>query len=533
MEPICERVQMLYGCELKRLLFILLASFLLIDSPLRADEVCKDAECYVQMAKGLLDKGEAKEAIALLKQAVSSFPESRDAGLLLGIAYVKDNNLFWALKTFLSHLERFPSDCEARAWLAWVYLEQGSLHEAWAMAKPEICKGLEGARLALVRALVAHARNERAQVRKALEEAKRQGVLWDSDRVMYAQIQRIATPEDPPELMWRLETQFGWTTNALLGSPNDMATGAGIEGRTALAYGDAYLRFMPRLVVRPSVEAFVKGMRFTDESVRGLSWMNLGARIGFLYGDNALGVFVGYKTDYLLLAQGDPYSSGPLWFFNGHRGEVEAYLTKFLLAFFGAGTRTFRERARTRTEVDGGVGTNLRLYKSHALLAAFSARKYFANVKPWSVFGISALAYWHWQLPKDFLVKTGLLWSLDVYPESKGYQGFQSPNKDRTDNLIKASVSLWSPSFKGVRLGLAYDYSWRHSTVDIYAFSDHRVTMRVVWGGESEIFLPKKAGSDGLFPMQVEDKAGEGFVERIQDLLRQDEQVQRSSSCVQ
>ena len=533
MEPICKGIQMLQGFELKKVMFCLFASLIVVQAPARADEDCKEASCYVQIAKGLLEKGNAKQAIALLKHAVSRFPESRDLGLLLGIAYLEDKNLFWALKTLLGHVERFRSDCEARAWLAWVYLQQASLEEAWAMAKPEGCEGVEGARLALVRAFVAHARNEKREVRNALNEVKRYGVVWDSDRVLYAQLLRIAIPDDPSELVWRLETQFGFTTNALLGSPTDMASGTGIEGRTAITYGDAYLRFMPRLMVRPSVEVFVKGMRFTDESVRGLSWMNMGARAGFLYENNLLGFFLGYKTDHLLLAQGDAYSSGPMWYFNGHRGEIEAYLTNHFLVFAGAGTRTFRERARTRIEIDAGVGANLRVHKSHLLLVAFSARKYFARVKPWSIFGTSSVAYWHWQLPKDFLAKTGILWSQDIYPDSKGYEGFQSPNNNRTDNLIRTSLSLWAPSFKGVRIGLGYDFSWRNSTVEVYAFSDHRVTMRVVWGGHNEVFLPKKAGSDGLYPMRFEHKGGEEFVERIQELLRQDEQVQRSSSCVQ
>mgnify|MGYP001116841650 CR=1 FL=1 len=74
----------------------------------------------------------------------------------------------------------------------------------------------------------------------------------------------------------------------------------------------------------------------------------------------------------------------------------------------------------------------------------------------------------------------------------------------------------------------------RESTANRYAFDDHRVLARLVWSGDATLTGPAAAADGPAAPMAWDAGDGaRGLEERVQDLLRQDEQVQRSSSCVQ
>ena len=100
--------------------------------------------------------------------------------------------------------------------------------------------------------------------------------------------------------------------------------------------------------------------------------------------------------------------------------------------------------------------------------------------------------------------------------------------------LFRVGPAFFSPDLKGVRIGLGYDYSNRLSTAQNYAFDDHRITLKVAWTGDKMLWGPGLADSAPIIDMPWDTSSGStGLEERVQDLLRQDEQVQRSSSCVQ
>lgn len=495
---------------------------------------CDGPKCAVEAAKAFLDKGDPSRAVEVLREAQNKFPEDRDIALLLGISYLRGQNTLWAIRTLLAYLARWPDDCEARAWLAWAYMDRAALDEAWETAKVEGCEGESGARLALVRALVAKARGNEGDGALALFKAKGARKMWPKDREAFSDVLRQAAPSVPRELAYKVEVVGGYTTNALLGSPTDPKSGSVKKGESPIGQADAWVRLAPwlHLYVRPVLELQVKAVGFSASEVRGLSWLDLTGRLGVWVGRTRPRILLGWRPEWLLLGQGDRYDGGPVWYFTAHRGEFEAEIAPWLLVFGGAGHRTFRETARTRFEADFGLGGSLS-WDPVTLLWAATGRAYHANASAWNLFGGSVLMHGQVRLPLKMLLKAGITASIDTYPDSSGYAPFGSPSKDRRDVLVKPVLGLFSPAFHGLRVGVQYEYSHRDSSLAQYGFSDHRVTFRVLWAGEAEVLVPSASNLSPLADLPFE--AGEEALglDRIQDLLRQDESVQRSSSCVQ
>lgn len=496
---------------------------------------CPDVACYVRKAQDLIASGDAPAAVALLKEGVARFPAEGDLAVLLGAAYLESGNVFWAIRTLLRRVTEVPEDCAARAWLAWAYFVQASLSDAAEVAHGKGCEGPEGARLALVRALVEGARGDRDAAETAMWEARGASAAWPADRSAWAAVVRRALPDHVFDLEWRLEVAGGYTSNALLGSPTDPVSGSVREGGSALGQTDLQARFTPWVHrrLRPWVEFQFKGVGFLSDDVRGLSWLNLTGRGGLLVGASYPRFLVAWRPEWLLLGQGDRYGSGPVWYYSAHRGEVEVEVAPWLLVFAGAGWRTFREWARSRFEADLGLGGSVGLWPRVALLWAATARVYRARNPAWNLWGGGGLAAVQGRLPWDLLARVQWSASVDAYPDSAGYDAWRSPERSRRDVLLKPGLSFWSPAWSGFRVGLQYDFSWRHSTLPEYGFSDHRVLLKASWRGEAEVLRPPAARESPVLDLPWGSEEGGLWMDRIQDLLRQDEQVQRSSSCVQ
>ena len=504
-------------------------------APLPADEGCTEKACILDRAGGLLAAGDAEGALGLLKDAVGRSPLDGDLVVALGAAYLKAGNAFWAIRTLSQRVADAPDDCAARAWLAWAYLGQAGLDAAMEASELPQCPPPDRARLAMVRALVAGARGDRDRAVAAIREARASAQMWPSDRLAFTRVTRTALPDSLPELAWRLEVGAGYTSNALLGSPTDPASGSVLEGRTALSQGDLWLRFAPwvHTWVRPALEIQAKATGFLADSVRGLSWFDLTGRLGVSVGKVLPRVLLAWRPEWLLLSQGDRYDEGPVWYFAAHRAEVEFEAAPWLVVFAGAGHRQFRETARTRFEADLGLGGRAGLAPPLTLLWAFTGRVYRANASAWNLWGASALLSLQGRLPHGLLAKAGLSGSVDAYPDSAGYGPWGGNPDSRRDVLLKPGLSIWSPSWAGVRVGVQYDFSWRDSTLAAYDFEDHRATVRLVWTGDAEVLVPGPGTGKPILDLPWGGGGVDEGMERIQDLLRQDEQVQRSSSCVQ
>jgi hypothetical protein len=122
----------------------------------------------------------------------------------------------------------------------------------------------------------------------------------------------------------------------------------------------------------------------------------------------------------------------------------------------------------------------------------------------------------------------------DWYPDSYRAEAFRGEGPEREDLFVRASYQLWSPALWGFRLGVSYDYSYRDSTLPAYDFDDHRALLKLAWTGTAELVEPSASGAAASADFDWGVGGGESaLLDRVQDLLRQDEQVFRSCGCAE
>jgi len=489
--------------------------------------------CYDSHARLLLEDERPKEAIALLKEGAGRFPESRTLVFLLAKAYLADDNGFWALRVLNDWLTRHPDDCEAALWLSWAYLQQGSLDDARAALEEAACPndGPPAARRHLLRSMIDRHGEASEEAGESLDLAYDAPETFPEDREAVARLKSQHDPWYMPPLSWRLELWGGWTSNAQAGSPKDPAQKTDDAG-SAFGNFSAWLRFAPNFNfwLRPALEADARMLGYASKAGRDFSYLLLSGRPGLLFGGSRWSVLAAYRFESLLLAGGDRYQAGPLWFYQAHRGEVEASPWPWLTFFFGAGQRQFREMGRDRIEIDGGLGGGYRVVKDLNLMGALSGRWQDAENDAYDLYGGSLLFSLEYFLPYRMSLRGGFSTNIEYYPRSAGY--FDTAK--RRDILLKPTAGFWSPALKGLRAGLVYEFANRFSTADPYAYTDHRVMVKLVWPFSLDPWLPEAEAPADHAPLDWGlHGESEGGGERIQDLLRQDEAIQRGSSCVE
>lgn len=478
----------------------------------------------VEEARLRIEAGEPREAIRLLKAVAPRTPE---ATLLLARAYLDDGNDFWALRTLLER----PGDPAAGLWAAFVHLQQGALDDAETILRDaELPEGSAlAARRELLLALLASSREEPAEARRNLEHAATAAEMYPEDLKALRRLRTAVDPGHRPALSGRLELVTGFTSNGMAGSPVDPAKQEEGEASGVGQLG-ASLRFSPDLHtrIRPGVELELRSLGLSREEARELSYLQLSARPGLSLGP----WFAGYRFELLGIAGEDRYSDGPHVFSHAHRGEVEAlFAGTGLTAFAGAGRRIFRERARERTEADGGLGLGFRPLAGVDALAALTVRWHEARAPQWNLRGGSALLSADVSLSESLSLRAGLVLSRDEYPDSRG--AFADGAPVREDTLVRPSATAWLAAADGLRVGVGYEPSWRWSTVDGYAYADHRVLVRALWTFTAEPGDPAASAPAAHVPLAWGLEAGEGLQERISELLRQDEAIRRGSSCLE
>lgn len=497
------------------------------------DTPCTDPVCAATTVRRLLAEGQARAAIEAAKRLVGAFPEDPVLPTLLGAAYLAADNTMWAIRILSARVAAAPDDCEARTWLARAYLVTGMPEQAIEALDADCpADSPVVVRRAMLRSVA-----RPGDAPRQLLEARRQRSAWAEERAALPGLTRRLDPDAMPDLVWRLEGTGGWSSNPRMGSPTD-AAGTGRDGGSAMAGLDLWVRAAPELgaVARPVVEAQARLFWLFADDVKNLSYLQLSGRLGVQFRALLPRVTLSYRPDWLLLPMGFRNETGPVSYAMGHRGEVEIETGRWVTVFLGAGRRIFREMPRTRTEIDVGVGGRVPLGNVGNLVWAGAGRSYRGRHSAYNLWGGGLALSAQLRIPKGFLARLGAAFSIDAYPDSAGTPDsdlFGSP-RDRRDLFFKVGASFFSPDLRGVRLGLGYDFSDRESTASRYAFDDHRVLVRLVWSGDATLTGPATAvvGPAAPMPWDAADGA-RGLEERVQDLLRQDEQVQRSSSCVQ
>jgi tetratricopeptide (TPR) repeat protein len=486
-------------------------------------------------AKGrkLLERGEASKTITWLKQAIERHPDSKVLQWLLVRAYLRDGNNFWAFRTLNMLAQRFPSDCEPWLWTAWIQIQQGALEEAREALSSAKCrpKTPHSARKALLASMVEQHAKEQHRAKKHLEKARRADAVFAED---LDAIERQITMLDPgyiDPITAKLDLAFGWTSNATAASPVDPQS-AREDASSPTGQAGLWLRLVAPTsrYLRPTVELDSRALGYTFEVGRSFSYLLMGGRPGLMIGDTTPNALIAYHYETYLLAGGDRYNEGPIWFYEAHRGEAEISLFSSLTLFGGVGRRIFRHYIRSRNEFDGGIGGNVSIDKTWRILGALTARGYIANKKVYDLIGGSALLSAEARLPERWSIRAGALLDYDAYPSSMGY--FDEASK-RIETALKISGSGFSPPiFEGVKIGLTYEYSQRFSSIASYDYTDHRILLKLLWNLSFDPFLPRAITPKGHVAIDYGFEAEE-MEERIQDLLRRDESIQRGSSCVE
>ena len=358
----------------------------------------------------------------------------------------------------------------------------------------------------------------------ALESARIKAEAFAANRAALVQLSSSAGSEP---LALRFELSGGWSSNGRAGSPVDpVETSASDPSTLGELLARARLAWPGVLLWRPAVALQAGARGLGSKRSRDLSTASLEASPSLTFAPAGLQLTAAYRFDALLLAGGDRYEPGPLWFHAAHRGELE--LQKGGLNLFAvAGERRFREQGRGRLEVEAGGGFTTLVRQSWRVVTGMTLRRHDARNDAYDLWGAAVLVSLERRLPAGWAARAGVLGSFDSYPSSTG---FFIPEAERRDWLGRVSTSLFTPRFFAAKLGISYELAHRSSSAPAYVFTEHRVLVRLLWSAGFDPGLPRSLSPAGH--VSIDYRLGDYERERIQDLLRQDEARQRSSSCL-
>jgi tetratricopeptide (TPR) repeat protein len=493
-----------------------------------------DAPCERVRAERLLRSNDLREAIEHLRNAVGRYPDDSALPLLLARAYMLEGNLFWAESTLRTALDRRPDDAETRSWLALVHLREGDpeLAKTVLATGPPPRKGPGRSRRALLGAYLADVEGDAPEGLSLLSGIGRSTPVYPEDRRAFSALGLRLDPWRIEPLSGELELAAGATSNALAGAPTDpggQGTGSG------LADGTIRLRFAPGLTssIRAVFELDGEGHFLADEEYRELSSLLLGGRVGGLATLGRYRALAAWRAEVLHLDQ------SPSLYSEAHRGEVEVETTAGGLFFGGAGHRVYRDERRTRNEWDLGLGGPIRAVKGAPAVFGATVRGASARSEAYDLLGASLALAVRFSLPGGVTARLSGSGSWDDYPHSGGAEGLLvfGTRERRQDLTGKATLGLWLQAWRRLRVGLEGQLSRRDSTADErpgfdfdYTEASARLLVRVGFGTDPS--APAAVSEPGHVPLEWGLGPGEASeAERIIDLLRQDEELRRGSSC--
>ncbi|MBW2264105.1 MAG: hypothetical protein JRG91_19245, partial [Deltaproteobacteria bacterium] len=398
---------------------------------------CEYVLCIHERTLCLIEAGEAGRAAELLLGEEDRFGEYRDYHLLLAAASLAGEDTSGVLETLDAYIAGNPDDCEAKSWLAWVYMDHGFTELTSEILQDEACTSGDGP-LALRYGLL-------SAFLDIKEEKEGDGgfpelevdEIFEEDLQLYRYVRSVASPHYNPPFFIRFVLQGGYTTNAMFGSANDPAMvhkkmdSPLLSHELHVGYAPLFApNFSPSLEVMSSSSIFL----FEDESRDDVadragsadpldfSSFDFGVRAGLKFlvpHDVYPSFYLGYRGDVLFLNMEDQYDlTPPVVFYEGHRVEIEFTPIASAIFFAGWGRRFFREDIRTRWELDGGVGLQRTVLPWLSLLGAASIRKHWAGNEVYNVFGASLLGQLVFHVYRGIQVKAMLALHMDHYTDS-------------------------------------------------------------------------------------------------------------------
>ncbi len=510
-------------------LSLLLAAHLLSAEPGSCDNICERKAAEESLARK--DLSGARER---LREAISRYPTDPVLSLLLARSYLLEGNLFWAERTLRERLEKAPEDLEARQWLAGILLRQGD---------PELAResvSLEGtapegplaSRQALLRAFLAELSGESEKAGELLTPLGKKTPLFAEDVDVWRLLQRQLNPWWMDPLSGDVEIAGGYTSNALAGSPTDPS----VSGSGSL-FGDGNLRvrIAPRLTstFRPVLDLEADGHGLAEEEYRELSSLEMAARPGALFAFGNYRVLLGYRAEVLFLNQ------TPSRYSDAQRGEIEMESQRGWLLFGGGGRREYRDDARTRSEWDAGAGGPVKLIPGTSMVLGATIRGASAHAEAYDLRGASLALALRVPVSSRLVIRLSALGSWDDYPHSGGREGerYFGTAEERKDLLGKLTLGIWLSGTKGLRAGLEGQVSRRDSTADDrpgfnFDYTEARARFVVRYSFGANPGVPKAVTPENHIPFEWGLSPGDrSEAERIIELLRQDDDLRRGSSC--
>jgi len=490
----------------------------------------------LDQAVSLLREGQPRECLELLRPQRSCLSGDSRFVMLLSRAYEGAGNMSWALKVLSDALAGAPNDCTLRARLAWLLLKEADYRGALSTLSGGTCPGSEEerARWSLLSAEAERQADRLGPARQHLGDAGTRGTMFSEDAGLRTHLESFLWPMRTPQFELRGELSAGWSSNPLLGSPLD-----------PLSSGEDYASFKGELDVqargkgpwwgnaRLVLEGDLRSQILAARTARDLSYAGGDAKPGLELSWPAITLALSYHYDALWLAAPDDYGDKGL-LYDGHRGELILQTTSGFYALAGGGHRTFRVMGRSRYETDLGLGWGDRLGTKLFLLAGLSGRHHDAENPAYDLWGATALLALRRQLFKGWNLRASGALATDWYPDSAGSEAFHSPHA-RRDVLLKGRIGIWSPTFlDGLRAGVQYEPSRRLSTADLFDFADHTVLLLLGFGFAADPWGPtlREAAEWDLVDYGL-NKGDGALDERLEDLLRSDEESQRGSSCLE
>jgi hypothetical protein len=462
-------------------------------------------------------------------------------------AYLDQGNTVWAAKTLLERVVAAPDDAESRAWATWVLLQDGDTYRAQRLldAAPRGEGDPASSRLTLLQVALHQLAEQPERAEPLLAELRRVDALYAEDRAMLASLREDLLGDRGEPISARVQLSGGYASNVIGSAPQD--AGSMVEGErlagAPVASADAVLRFEPWTspAFRPVGELRAKGSSpFTAETV-GFGYVTGGLRAGveigpaagtrarLMYAPELMGLR-GDPDPEALAAGQEPIEGG--WIMETHRGDVELDLGPNVQLFGGGGRRIFSELPRTRTEADLGAAVVLPLGSGWNLAALATGRKHWARHPGWDAWGVTGLLRLRAPLPGDHMVKLMSMLTWDSWPQ---YQQWEPTVFSRGDLAARVQAGPWTRDLDGWRLGVTYNLATRASSVDTYDYTDHRVLLELRWQGAFDPTGPAATAVDEAHqPMPWGlDEGGDLGLDRVQDLLRQEDSARRGSSCAE
>jgi hypothetical protein len=462
----------------------------------------------------------------------------RKAVLEKAAAYEEKGNRVWARRTLTEYLAANEGDCEVRAHLAAAMLRGADYRAAKSLLARAGCPvtPTERTRWLLLEAMAEEQAGNQVQAADLLDKAESGEVVYSEDEPLFPWLSRRLRPLRTPPLEIRLKLGGGWSSNPLLGAPMDPQASEK-DYASAVTEGDLWGRMAtPHFgAARLYLEGLTRYQYFFSDPAGDLSYVGWGVKPGVELEWLDVAVRAAYHFDSLLIAASDPHHESGHWFFEAHRGEVELDVSLGMTFFLGGGRRLFSTMGRTRWELDGGIGGTFHLGKGVHLLGAATGRRYWATTPAHNLTGYNLLLALSIPLFRRFQLRGSASSGMSWYPDSAGALAFHSPEA-RRDIQVRGRLGIWtSPLIGKLSMGATYEPVRRWSTAKLYEFTDHTLMLMVGWRGSADPWLPAPTSS-GLDRSAVNyGIAGDtGFGnERLQDLLRQDEEAQRGSSCLE